>query len=121
MPGPDVAFFESSSPGLTGPRDAADPPAPDASALRAAQDRLRSADRLLQLSTALVGAGRVIDLRGLDQAIGRLVASILDLEPGSGQTLLAGLIGLLSNLDRLHAAMLAALPGPDEPRKAMRR
>ncbi len=69
---------------------------------------LRAADRLLQLSTALVRAGRVVDLSGLEMSVGRLVAAILDLDPGVGPGLLPFVIGLLASLDRLQAAMLQA-------------
>lgn len=58
--------------------------------------------RTLEVSSALASAGRAIDLASLDNWIGRLTASALDLDPADGRRMRPALAGLLRNLDALE-------------------
>lgn len=64
--------------------------------------------RTLEVSTTLAMAGRTIDLGGLENWIGRLTASSLDLDPADGRRMRPALVGLLRRLDKLEQAMGAA-------------
>jgi len=77
-------------------------------AFSAAQNLAEGAQRLLRTSRALASAGRPIDLTGLHLCIGRLTASILDLDPDDGCRLRPALQGLLFDLDRLQATLEAS-------------
>ena len=68
--------------------------------------------RTLDVSTTLAAAGRTIDLGGLDNWIGRLTASSLDLEPADGRRMRPALAGLLRRLDKLDEAMGSAQARP---------
>lgn len=76
----------------------------------AAEALAAAATRTLQLSYNLALAGRVLDLAGLDQLIGRLTASILDLDAPDGRRLRTVLSGVLDRLDRLEHAITRQMP-----------
>lgn len=61
--------------------------------------------RMLRLSRELVGSGRMVDLTGLDRAIGLLCAKALDLQPEFGRALRPRLAALLTDLDRMATAL----------------
>ena len=61
--------------------------------------------RVLRLSRELVGSGRVVDLTGLDRAVGLLCAKALDLQPEFGRALRPRLAALLTDLDLMAAAL----------------
>jgi hypothetical protein len=71
-----------------------------------------AAGRTLDVSAALAIAGRTIDLGGLDNWIGRLTASCLDLEPVDGRRIRPILAGLLRRLDKLEQVVTAAQTEP---------
>lgn len=75
----------------------------------AANAMAQSAARTLQVSVALAETGRAIDLGGLENWIGRLTASILDLDPDDGRRMRPALTDLLRNLDTLEHVVLASL------------
>ena len=58
--------------------------------------------RILQVSLTLASAGRAIDLTGLDNWIGRLTASAMDLDPADGRRMRSALASLLRSLDALE-------------------
>ncbi len=60
---------------------------------------------LLGTAEALARAGRVVDLRGLDDLGGRLCAASLDLPPAQGRALRGVLGALLARLDGVQAAL----------------
>jgi hypothetical protein len=68
----------------------------------AAHALAQSAERTLHVSIALARGGRAIDLSGLENWIGRLTASALDLEPGDGRRIRPALVVLLQCLDTLE-------------------
>ena len=68
----------------------------------AASSMAQSVGRMLDVSAALLIAGRAIDLGGLDHWVGRLTASTLDLEPADGRRMRPILAGLLRRLDALE-------------------
>ncbi len=88
--------------GFVAPREAG-----DAREFLAARDLAASAERVLSISHALATAGRPVDLVGLNLGIGRLTASILDLDIPDGRRLRPSLIMLLHSLDQLEAAITA--------------
>ena len=61
-----------------------------------------SVGRTLRMAVSLAEAGRSIDIAGLDNWVGRLVARSLDLEPEDGRAIRPALIALLADLDRLE-------------------
>ena len=79
----------------------------------AANAMAQSADRTLQVSITLAAAGRAIDLGGLENWIGRLTASVLDLDPDEGRRMRPALMGLLRNLDALEHLVLAGTKMPN--------
>jgi hypothetical protein len=79
----------------------------------AANALAESAERTLLVSIALARGGRAIDLHGLENWIGRLTASALDLDPGDGRRLRPALVGLLHCLDTLEEIVRSS----DLPRK----
>lgn len=66
----------------------------------------QAATRTIQVSLALASAGRAIDLNGLDNLIGRLTASALDLDPAEGRRMHPALAGLLCSLDALERQIM---------------
>jgi hypothetical protein len=78
----------------------------------AASAMAEAAGRTLDVSAALAIAGRTIDLGGLDNWIGRLTASCLDLEPVDGRRIRPILAGLLRRLDKLEQVVTAAQTEP---------
>lgn len=62
----------------------------------------QAAARTIHVSHALASAGRALDLAGLDNWVGRLTASALDLEPADGRRLCPALASLLCSLDALE-------------------
>lgn len=78
----------------------------------------QSAAQTLQVSLTLAGAGRTIDLAGLDNWIGRLTAAALDLEPADGRRMRPVLAALLRSLDALEREIArAAEPVPHRSEK----
>ncbi|MDR3524339.1 MAG: hypothetical protein P4L66_09550 [Acetobacteraceae bacterium] len=74
-------------------------------AFAAAHNLASAAQRLLRTTRAFAEAGRAMDLTSLPLCIGRITASALDLDPQEGRRLRPVLEGLLTDLDRLHAAL----------------
>lgn len=93
---------------------AAGPPA-----LSAAEQWVEGLRALLVVSLALTEAGRPLDLAGLDAAIGRLCAAVLDLGPDLGRRLRPRMVALLEAIGSLEAAIRAA-PPPGLARPAAR-
>ena len=87
---------------------------PDA-AFEAARALAASAERTLNLSHVFAESGRQIDLTGLDLWIGRLTASVLDLDPQDGQRMRPVLECLLAGLDRLEHAVTTRAPPATSP------
>jgi len=73
--------------------------------LRAAQAMAASLLRTVRIASALVAAGRAVDLDGIDDLIGRLCARALDLPPAQGVLLTGDLRRLLTEADTLHARL----------------
>ncbi len=63
----------------------------------------------LRLARALAGAGRKVDLAGLDAPIGLLCAKSLDLSPEEGRQMRIMLVGILEEVDAL-SELLRATP-----------
>ena len=61
--------------------------------------------RMLKLSRELVGCGRVVDLTGLDHAIGLVCAKALDLQPDYGRALRPRLAALLRDIELMATAL----------------
>jgi hypothetical protein len=70
----------------------------------------QAAARALQVSLTLASAGRAIDLTGLDNWIGRLTASAVDLDPVEGRRMRPALASLLRNLDVLEGQISPSSP-----------
>ena len=68
------------------------------------------AARTLSMARALAESGRHVDISGLDQLIGRLTASTLDLDDADRPEMRLLLIGLLENLDALEQVLHEAAP-----------
>jgi hypothetical protein len=68
----------------------------------AATAMAESVARTLRMAASLAETGRTIDIGGLENWVGRLVARSLDLEPADGRRLRPILISLLADLDRLE-------------------
>ena len=68
---------------------------------------------LLQVARALAGAGRALDLAGLDLLAGRVAAACLDLPPEQGRALRPRLAALLGEIDAL--ATLCTAPSGTAP------
>jgi hypothetical protein len=66
----------------------------------------------LSIARNLVGAGKQIDLRGLDAEVGFVCARALDLQPDDGRAVRPALIGLRRDLDTLAAALATRAPPP---------
>ncbi len=69
-----------------------------------------SVTRTLRMAATLAEAGRKIDITGLENWVGRLVARTLDLEPADGRLLRPTLISLLADLDRLEHMVRSRMP-----------
>jgi hypothetical protein len=63
-------------------------------------------DSTLAVATALAGAGRVLDLQGLEEQMTRLCGAVLMLPAAEGQALRPAMAGLLVRLEGLSAALL---------------
>jgi hypothetical protein len=64
----------------------------------------------LRLARAMAGAGREVDLAGIDGGIGQLCARCLDLPPERGRAMRPVLASLLADLDSLAAALQPGQP-----------
>ena len=71
--------------------------------------------RTVGVARALVEAGRVIDLVGLDGQIGLLCAKSLDLQPDEGRRMRPRLIVLAASVEALSNALQKAVPWPSAP------
>ena len=78
--------------------------------LRARLDGVRATLRLAQ---ALAESGEHVDLAGLDDQIGQLCATALDLPYAAGRQLRADMILLAGQAEALSAALRARVPGQD--------
>ena len=87
---------------------AAEPPSPAERATLAAEAVVGT----LRMANALARSHCRIDLAGLDQEIGRLCATALDLPPAEGQALRPLLVDVLAELDALSAGLAAPPAGP---------
>lgn len=65
----------------------------------------------LRVARVLVELSRPVDLAGLEDAVGRLCAAILDLPPEQGRTLRPQLAAVLAELDALEGAVRATGAG----------
>jgi hypothetical protein len=72
-------------------------------AILASIDRM---DATLAVATALAGAGRPLDLEGLEEEMTRLCSAVLMLPAPEGQVLRPAMAGLLARLEGLAAALL---------------
>jgi len=81
-----------------------------ATQIDAAERRLCAVQRTLQIAQVLAQSDRPVDLSGLEDWVGRLTASVLDLEPIDGRRMRPALIGLLSGLDRLQHTVTSRAP-----------
>ncbi len=84
-------------------RNADHPPASPAERVAAAA---RALTGTVQVAGALAGAGRGLDLAGLERHVGRLCAAALDLPPAEGATVKPLLAALLAEIERLRAGMV---------------
>jgi hypothetical protein len=64
------------------------------------------------VARGLVGAGRHVDLAGLEDQIGLLCAKALDLPPAEGRAIREDLIGMLARVEALSTALLHAHVSP---------
>lgn len=64
----------------------------------------------ISIAKTLVSAGRVVNLTGLDRAVGLLCAKALDLAPGRGSSINPHLLSLLDNAESLTQAVRNAGP-----------
>lgn len=77
---------------------------------RACEAMALSVDHTLHMACALTKSGRPVDLGGLENWIGRLTASALDLEPADGRQIRQILIKLVGRIDRLDHAIRSRAP-----------
>jgi hypothetical protein len=91
-----------------------DSPKPPDDAPRVAATRARAQSLLatLRLACTPVEAGRAIDLAGLNDQVGRLCATAMDLPPEQGFLLRDDLITLRGAADALHTALRDHPPPP---------
>lgn len=80
----------------------AETPTIEVAATLAAMDSLQAT---LTMARALVLAGRVVELEGLDREAARLCAAVACLPGDSGQALLPSLIGLTREVDALSVSL----------------
>jgi hypothetical protein len=73
-----------------------------------ARDLADAIANTLRLARALVGAGRKVDLAGLDGPIGLLCAKSLDLSPEEGRQMRILLLGILEEVDAVSELLRAA-------------
>ncbi len=66
----------------------------------------------LRVARALVEARRSVDLAGLQNAVGRMCAAVLDLPPQQGHALRPQIAAVLAELDALERAMRTGGGGP---------
>ena len=59
--------------------------------------------RAMGIARAMIGAGRVLDLTGIDDGIGLLCAQVLDLPPQEGKAMLFQLEELRAQTDEVAA------------------
>ncbi len=85
-----------------------DADAADRLATQAVEQAAQTLIGTLRVAQALVGCRRVVDLTGLDGAVGVLCAHILDLAPQAARSLQPTLVELLAGLDRLEQLMQRA-------------
>ena len=86
------------------------PPPGDADRVAAARARAQSLMATLRLARTLVEAGRPVDLAGLDDQMGRLCATVMDLPSVQGRALRDDLIMLRTDAEALHMALQARPP-----------
>jgi hypothetical protein len=86
---------------------------PDPNRLAATQRLAQALDGVLRVAEGLVRARRRVDLRGLDDTVGRLCAYCLDLPPEHGRTLRPQLQHVLRRAESLEAALVPPPPRPD--------
>jgi hypothetical protein len=84
-----------------------EPPPPRATPLGDARGLAEGIASTLRIARALAGAGRRIDLEGLDRPIGLLCAKSLDLPPEQGRQMRVVLIALLREVDALSETLRA--------------
>jgi len=71
---------------------------------------------LVKLSHVLADAGRSVDFDGVDDAIGRLYAKILDLDPEAARKLQPKVLQLAAEINRLLGAHSAMIPSSVQSR-----
>ena len=67
--------------------------------------------RAMGIARAMIGAGRELDLTGIDDGIGLLCAQVLDLPPPDSKTMLFHLEELRAQADELAAKIRTHLSG----------
>jgi hypothetical protein len=75
---------------------------PPPAALLTLAERL---NRTIAVARALLIAGRMVDLAGVEDAIGMLCAKTLDLAPRQARLMLPALLDMRAQIDSLMAAM----------------
>ncbi len=87
-------------------------PEPEADRQRRAgiEGHAEAARGVLRMAASLVAAGRIVDLAGLQDSVGRVCAECLDLPPEQGRALRPMLIGLMQDIERLDALMRPPAP-----------
>jgi hypothetical protein len=98
-------------PTMSEPEQPTEPP-PDPNRLAATQRLAQALEGTLRVAEGLVRARRRVDLSGLDDTVGRLCASCLDLPPEHGRMLRGQLQHVLTRAESLAAA-LTPPPPPD--------
>jgi len=88
------------------------PPPNDAPRVAATRARAQSLLATLRLACTLVEAGRPVDLAGLNDQVGRLCATAMDLPSEQGLSLRDDLITLRAAADALHTALQDHPPPP---------
>ena len=86
------------------------PPPDDAHRVAATRARAQSLMATLRLARTLVEAGRPVDLAGLDDQMGGLCATVMDLPSVQGNSLRDDLITLRADVEALHTALQARPP-----------
>ncbi len=74
------------------------------------ETQAEAARGVLRMAASLVAAGRVVDLAGLQDSVGRVCAGCLDLSPEQGRAMRPMLIGLAQEVERLDTLMRPATP-----------
>lgn len=77
---------------------------------KAAETLVQSVDQMVRVANAITQTGRPVNLNGLENCVGRLTASVLDLDPPQGRLLRPALEVLVRNLNKLEHSTRSRAP-----------